>query len=40
MRVSGILAAKGATVATIAATATAAEAADQLRLRYIAGARD
>lgn len=35
MRVSGILAAKGATVATIAPTATAAEAADQLRLRGV-----
>lgn len=35
MRVSGILAAKGATVATIAPTATAAEAADLLRLRGV-----
>ena len=35
MRVSGILAAKGATVATIAPTATVAEAADELRLRGV-----
>jgi CBS domain-containing protein len=35
MRVSGILAAKGATVATIAPHATVAEAADELRLHGI-----
>ncbi len=35
MRVSGILAAKGSTVATIAPTATVAEAADELRLRGV-----
>jgi CBS domain-containing protein len=35
MRVSGILASKGATVATIAPDATAADAADQLRLRGV-----
>jgi len=35
MRVSGILASKGSTVATIAPTATVAEAADQLRTRGV-----
>jgi CBS domain-containing protein len=35
MRVSGILAAKGATVATVAPTATVGDAADQLRLRGV-----
>jgi CBS domain-containing protein len=35
MRVSGILASKGSTVATIAATATVADAADQLRTRGV-----
>ena len=35
MRVSGILAAKGATVATISPLATAAEAADKLRLHGV-----
>ena len=35
MRVSGILAAKGATVATVAPDATVGEAADQLRLRGV-----
>lgn len=35
MRVSGILASKGATVATIARSATIAEAADELRLRGV-----
>ena len=35
MRVSGILAAKGANVATIAPSATIAEAADELRLRGV-----
>jgi CBS domain-containing protein len=35
MRVSGILAAKGSTVATIAPDATVADAADELRLRGV-----
>ncbi len=35
MRVSGILASKGSTVATIAPTATVAEVADELRLRGV-----
>lgn len=35
MRVSGILAAKGATVTTVAPTATVGDAADQLRLRGV-----
>ncbi|MFN7148346.1 MAG: CBS domain-containing protein [Microthrixaceae bacterium] len=35
MRVSGILASKGSTVATIAPSATIAEAADELRLRGV-----
>ena len=35
MRVSGILASKGSTVATIPATATVADAADQLRTRGV-----